>query len=294
MKRAPIIQCLILMAGLSQLSACAFSRAFEHSALPAGARQIDDLCYYSGPGADPEKHQLDLYLPPGPGPHPVIVFVYGGAWKRGDRKDYGNLGRRLAARGILTAAISYRLAPRHPHPAQVRDSARALAWVYANIKKYQGNPKKIFLMGHSAGAHLVALLACDPRWLAEQKLDPKIIAGVIAISGPYDITFMARDVPKLAKEVFSEHPENWKKASPANHLGKSPLPPFLIAHADKEHPSLHQQAKMFSIALRQAGASVKNYEAKNSNHFRIIQNLARPGDTLGTLLENFISSESFP
>lgn len=207
--------------------------------LPAGAREVRDVAYYAGTDFDEQKHRLNLFVPAGEGPHPVVVFVHGGGWFFGDRVEltdpYSRLGRRLASHGILSVIVSYRLSPKHKHPAHIEDVARAIAWTQSNIPSYGGDPSAIFLMGHSAGAQLVSLAACDPRWLRPHGLRPSQIAGVIAISAPFDVANLGR-LPgtgiALVQPAFGPSRETWSAVSPSTHLGRSTPPRFLIAWAD--------------------------------------------------------------
>ena len=148
---------------------------------------VKDQAYYAGPGADPEKNKLDLYLPKGKQGFPILVFVHGGGYQKGDRKEGEILGQVFAARGVGAAVISYRLYPQVKHPGQVQDVARAFAWVKANADRQGGRSSAIFVGGHSAGAHLAALLATDESYLQAEALSLKDIRGVVALSGGYRI-----------------------------------------------------------------------------------------------------------
>src|SRR5206468_3096567 len=116
------------------------------------------------------KHRLDLYLPEGKSDAPVLFFVHGGGWTVGDKNLFGiaaRLGKTLARRGIGLVSINYRLSPKVKHPEHIRDVARAFAWTHQNIGTYGGCKEEIFLCGHSAGGHLVALLSTDTQYLGE-------------------------------------------------------------------------------------------------------------------------------
>ena len=143
-------------------------------------------------------------------------------------------------------------------------------------------------MGHSAGAHLVALVATDPVYLKREGVDPAYIKGVIAISGPYDINMMAEKVPKLAREAFGDDQKAWIDASAATHLGNASLPKFLVAIGDGDPEGLHQQARTFIKAIRRAGGRVKRVLARGRNHFRIIYRLGEKDDALGDAVKAFI------
>ena len=149
--------------------------------------EVLGLKYYEGKKFDNRKHRLDLYLPEGKKKVPVVMWIHGGGWRQGDKGLYGRLGRRFAREGIGLAAISYRLSPKVRHPEHIRDCARAFAWLHRNVKEHDGDPDRLFIMGHSAGGHLAALLALDRKFLKEQKVPVQAIKGVIPMSGVYDI-----------------------------------------------------------------------------------------------------------
>src|SRR5262245_28423513 len=148
---------------------------------------VSDLAYYEGPDQHKVKHKLDLYLPKGHKDFPVLFFVHGGAWVHGDKNTFGLyrlLGANYARKGIGVVVTNYRLSPDVRHPEHVKDVARAFAWCRKNLGRYGAAADQLFACGHSAGAHLVALLAGDESYLKEHGLSNKAIRGVIPISGP--------------------------------------------------------------------------------------------------------------
>src|SRR5437762_5133670 len=131
---------------------------------------VRNIAYHDAPDFDDVRHRLDLYLPKGQKNFPVLFMVHGGAWIHGDKNHlgmYNMLGRTFARHGIGMASPNYRLSPQVQHPEHVRDVARAFAWVHKNIAKHGGLPGEIFVAGHSAGGHLVALLSTDETYLKE-------------------------------------------------------------------------------------------------------------------------------
>lgn len=282
--------------GLSLLGAsCVVRSALRAAPSPSAVETVRAVPYHDGPEVDQQKHRLDLYLPGGEGPHPVVVFVHGGGWIFGDRNvaldTYGKLGRRLATRGVLAAVISYRLAPGHRHPAQVTDVARAVRWTLEHAAEHRGDPGRVFLMGHSAGAQLVALLATDPRYLAEQGRTPSELAGVIAISGPYDVDRLGRSLLIGGANVhaaFGPDPATWRDASPGNHLGDGEPPPFLLAFAEGDYPILRHEAVRFARKLWRVGIPVGLREAEGKDHFTVIMDLGAEGDPLGEWVQQFL------
>jgi acetyl esterase/lipase len=122
------------------------------------------LAHRSGPGGDADRHRLDVYAPAGKTGFPVLVFAHGGAWMFGTNDWFGPLGRSLAKAGIDCVAANYRLSPRVIHPAHAEDMAGAVAWAVRNAGEYGGDPNRVFAGGHSAGGHLAALVALDPKY----------------------------------------------------------------------------------------------------------------------------------
>lgn len=277
------------------LSACMFRASVQTVEVCAGGREVRDVAYWEGSDFDDEKHRLDLYLPSGTGPHPVVVFVHGGGWRLGDRQQIGGsyikLGRRLAAQGVLAMVISYRLAPRFKHPAQVRDVSRALAWALEHASEYGGDPRRVFAMGHSAGAHLVALAATDPRWLAEVGQSPLHLKGVIGVSGPYDIEHLGQATMlgglPMVIPAFGSDAKVWRDAMPANHL-KSATPPFLVAWADGDPELVRRDSLRFGQALKRARREVKVFESSFDDHFSVITDFAGASNSLGEEVMRFI------
>ncbi len=146
---------------------------------------MKDLTYYEGAEKDQAKHKLDLYLPKDKKDFPVLFFIHGGGWIHGDKGFmglYSGVGRFYASQGIGAVIINYRLSPGVKHPEHIKDIARAFAWTVKNIEKYGGRPDQIFVCGHSAGGHLVALLATDETYLKAEGVSDKNIKAVISHS----------------------------------------------------------------------------------------------------------------
>jgi acetyl esterase/lipase len=244
-----------------------------------------DVRYNDAKDADPIKHKLDLYLPKGQKDYPVVFLVHGGAWVIGDKRNFGFapvMGRAFAQNGVGLISISYRLAPKAKHPAQIEDVALAYAWAQKNIGKYGGRADQMFVCGHSAGAHLVALLATDERYLKAHGLSAKDIHGVIPISGIYDIP------EKALPQVFGDDPEVKKLASPLRQI-KGKLPPFLILYADNELPGCGKAfAEMFATALREKDTAVETHEIKDSNHVKIIGAASDKDDAVFKMILDFV------
>jgi acetyl esterase/lipase len=225
------------------------------------------ISYADGAPADAEKHKLDLYLPRDKKNFPLLIFVHGGSWRSGDRSLYRALGDRFARAGIGVAIPSYRLMPQNLHPAQIEDLAAAFDWVYRNIPERGGDSSRIYLSGHSSGAHLVALLALDEKYLAKFDLARNTIRGVIAMSGVYNVdrldTFLA------AGDVSAKH-----DASPIAHA-HSGAPPFFISYCQWDYFGLPKQARDFTTALKKNFVSAQLLYVPGENHISEVITLAQ-------------------
>jgi acetyl esterase/lipase len=180
--------------------------------------------YASGP-----RHLLDVYAPTPRQAHaPVAVFLYGGGWQTGDRALYLYVGAALASRGVVTLIPDYRLFPAVRYPAFLQDAAAAVRYAHDHAAEFGGDPSRLFLIGHSAGAYLAAMLALDPRWLEAVGLSPaRDIAGFSGLAGPYD--FLSLQSPVL-QAIFG--PESgWPEEEPINHAAAGAPPALLLAGA---------------------------------------------------------------
>lgn len=268
---------LLLLSGLT-LGAPPAADAFERHS---------DLAYRTGPGADKERHTLDVYVPKGKKDFPVVLFVHGGSWKSGNKNLYAALGQALAADGLGCVICNYRLSPAVKHPAHIEDVAGACAWTCANIERYGGNPKNLFLCGHSAGGHLVSLLATDPQYLKAEKLAPDAIRGVASFSGVYEIL---PDV-KVFEGPFGTDAQVCKRASPLAHIsGKHP--PFLIAYADTDFTALDRMAADMHAALKKADSPSELVPCKDRNHYTIIIKFVEGTDPLHRAFCAFVKKNS--
>lgn len=260
-------------------------RASVQSGGPFDVTVTRDIAYYEGKDADANKNKLDLYLPKDQKDFPVLLFVHGGAWKNGDRKFYSKLGSMFARNGVGAVVISYRLSPKVKHPAHIQDVARAFAWTYRNIAHYGGRPDQIFICGHSAGAHLVALLATNGSYLKEEHLSPANIKGVIPISGVFQIT------PGRLADVFGTDAEVCRQASPIQNLsGKQP--PFLLIYADKDYKLFDQYAQAMERALKKQGSEASSVMVKDRTHITIIINATYTEDPAAQAILTFVARHS--
>jgi len=255
--------------------------------LPVEVAEVDvrpNITYYSGEGADKYRHRLDLYLPKGRKNVPSLMFVHGGGWTEGIKDQYAPIGRFFAEHGIATAVINYRLAPRIDHPGQVQDVARAFAWMHAHVAEYGGSANRIFVAGHSAGGHLVALLATDRTYTEAVGLSVNDIAGVIPISGAYTLTRRSG----LFSGRVEIDAESVRAASPIAHVAGG-LAPFLILYGDGDASFSRGDAEKMAQALETAGTPVEVHELANHNHMQMVLAIVSPGDPGAAAILEFIT-----
>ncbi|TCJ87805.1 acetyl esterase/lipase [Cocleimonas flava] len=240
--------------------------------LPASGYVKTTLHYGSNP-----RQSLDVYKPKieentetkAANNKTPIVFVYGGAWRKGSKEDYEFVAHALVGLGHTVIVPDYRLYPEAEFPEFVNDVAEAMSFVEQNATSLLGKPlKQVILMGHSSGAHTAALLATDPQYLNSRNVKTEI-AGLIAISGPYDLPL---DDPEV-KPVFKNVSE--KEANPVFNI-RPDMPPVLLLHGEKDERVLPFHSKRFAKALTTSGASVTLKIYPSVNHTRIIGSLAAP------------------
>jgi acetyl esterase/lipase len=199
----------------------ALGTALLNLASPPPARIDHNIAY-----AAHDRGALDVYFPRRPAPgHPIALFIYGGSWQSGTKSMYGFVGRALAARGIVTVIADYRVYPEVKYPVFLQDNAEATAFVKQKAAQWGADPSHFYLIGHSAGAYDVAMLALDRRWLGAVGLDPKRdLAGVIGLAGPYDFLPL-RDA--TLKIIFG--PEETRPATQPIAYANPDSPPLLLA-----------------------------------------------------------------
>ncbi|MEX0347378.1 MAG: alpha/beta hydrolase [Rhizobiaceae bacterium] len=195
--------------------------------------------------ASHDRNKYDLYLPADRAADtPIVLFFYGGSWENGKRADFRFVGNALAGMGIIAAIADYRVYPEVTFPAFVDDAARA----FAAVHKRFGSSRPVFVMGHSAGAHIAALLALDPRYLRQVGLDNcDDVAGLIGLAGPYD--FLPLPYPRLA-EIF---PQATRNESQPVAFASGKKPPALLLHGSSDVVVEPVDTKILSAKLQAAG-----------------------------------------
>ncbi len=287
--------------------AAAFAWVARHStrlrfAPPAAAIVVTRNVGYRLGSPNP-KHRLDVYAPANAKGAPVVHFVHGGYWIAGDKDYYraltglyGSIGEALASRGIVTVVQSYRLVPDATIDDLLDDVMTALRWTEDHAVEHGADPARIFMMGHSAGGHVVALLGSDDAHHTKRGMSPSRIRGYIALSAIWDIADMhkaqnAAFNEKVTYAVFGRDPARWAAYSPQTHLS-STTRRFLIAIGERDYPYLVPQAERARRRLTEAGRSPSWLLAKGSEHDAMVLGFGARDDNLSDAVVDFVMRPS--
>jgi acetyl esterase/lipase len=274
----------VLLAGA--LAACS-PLSVVNAVSPGGAVQAMSALRY---GMDP-RNTLDVYRPAA-GTHdaPVIVFFYGGNWVSGKRQDYAFVGRALAARGFVVVIPDYRLYPQVRYPDFLDDGAAAVVWTVREIAAHGGDPKNVFLMGHSAGAYNAAMLALDPRWLEHQGMTRSMLRGWIGLAGPYDFLPVQN---ATTKPVFNA-PDTPPDSQPLSHVSDLAPPALLIAANKDKLVDPARNTGGMAAKLRVAHVPVREVYYDGVSHTTLVASLSNSLKKLAPTLdavEAFVRSD---
>ncbi|GAB2563563.1 alpha/beta hydrolase [Spirosoma aerophilum] len=222
------------------------------------SKRTKDISYVAtnAPGVDAERHLLDVYTPRKASrstPMPVVVFIHGGSWNSGNKNLYAFIGRRLAKQGVVAVIINYQLAPAVQVPAMADDCARAVQWTAQHIAEYGGDPNRIFVMGHSAGGGLAALLATDSQLFSQLGLTKNPVKGAI-LDDPagldmFDyLTKMEYPNDQQYLIPYGKDPAEWRSVSPIYSVSDA-TPPMLLYVGERTYPGIAGSSKRFHQRL---------------------------------------------
>jgi len=261
----------LAVAAVVSLSGCAGSGArFVDAVTPSGSYvRTADVAYGAGP-----QRTLDVYRPKDAtsAAAPVVVFFYGGSWRTGSKSEYRFVAAALTARGIVVVIPDYRMFPEVSYPDFIDDTAAATAWVFAHVAQHGGDPTRVFIAGHSAGAYNAAMVAFDPRWLAAYGIRPAQLRGFIGLAGPYDFLPI---VDEGVKEVF-HWPDTSADSQPINHVTRDSLPSLLIAAKHDRFVYPEKNTEAMAARLRESGVPVEVDLHGAVNHVTLIGSMAWP------------------
>lgn len=259
-------------APLLAMAACSPARLltnFDRLTSPGSARQVADSVPY---GANP-RQTLDVWAPrrSAEEPLPVVIFFYGGGWSEGAASDYGFAGAAYAGNGFIAVVPDYRLVPSVRFPAFVEDGALAVKWVRDNIDRYGGDPGRVTLAGHSAGAYIGAMLTLDRRYLRKAGVEPTIVRAAALLSGPYDFYPFTET---RGRDAFGAWP-NPAETQPVS-FARADAPPMLLAHGSADRIVMPYNSRRLAERLKQLGAPVTLRMYKGANHTDTVASLSGP------------------
>jgi acetyl esterase/lipase len=230
-----------------------------------------------------ERRMLDVYAPASGADHPIVVWIHGGGWRQGDKRAMQHKPQAFVDRGFVFVSTNYRFVPQVTVKEMTGDIAKAIRWARDHAQEFGGDPTRIFVMGHSAGAHLAALVCTDDRYLQAEGAPLSVVKGCVPVdTAAYDVParFAASNAAKAAtgKAIFGDSEASRKELSPVTYVGQvKSIPPFLILHVADRHDSTAQSQK-FAKVLQQAGISATTVAAEGKTHGTINSELGLPDD----------------
>lgn len=276
--RRTVITVAALGLAAATVAACSPLRMVNAVAPSDGIEVISDFAYGTHP-----RQKLDLYRPATiRGPLPTVLFLYGGSWKRGSREGYAFAGRALARHGFLVAVADYRTYPDVTFPAFVHDGAKAVAWLHQNAAAHGGRPDNIHMIGHSAGAHIAALVAVDPVYLRTEGLTQRILGRWVGLAGPY--AFYPSEV-RSVRAIFEKTPED--DARPVTRVSAN-SPPGLLLHGEDDGTVYPFNSNAMATALTAAGSEGHAHMYPGVGHAPLVLSLTEPFTAIAPTLEDSV------
>ena len=256
--------------------ACSPRAGLERLVMGDEVRRIEDL-----PFGGAARQALDVYMAPRAGrAAPVVVFLYGGRWKYGSKDDYVLIGNAFVRQGWVTVVPDYRQYPKVLFPAWVEDAAAAIRWTTDNIGRYGGDPRRIIVVGHSAGGHTSALLALDGDYLRDAGVPAETIRGFVSIAGPVDTSWTAPDVQRLMGPS-----EGWPRTYPATHVDGD-APPLLLMHGTSDDVVFAASSERLAERIHRSGGCAQVRLYRGLGHIDIAVALGIPGIGVQPVLED--------
>jgi acetyl esterase/lipase len=247
------------------------------------------------------RQVLDIYAPEGAKGLPVVFWIHGGGWQVGDKSAVQIKPKAFCERGFVFVSTNYRLLPEVEMRVLIQDVAKSLGWVHRNIQSHGGDPERIFVMGHSAGAQLAALLSIDERYLKAEGVPFSALRGCVPVDGDtFDLpaiittaelrqTVHGLPLPENGHRVkFGNDPKKHIDFSAVTHVARGKdIPPFLILHV-AGHPDVTAQARRLGAVLTAAEIPATVYAAPETTHNKLNINLGQPDDPATRELFRFI------
>jgi acetyl esterase/lipase len=251
---------------------------------------------------DLERQVLDITAPKDAKNLPVVFWIHGGGWQAGDKSLVQEKPRMFVDRGFVFVSTNYRLLPKVEMETIFRDVAKSIGWVYKNIAQHGGDPNRLYVMGHSAGAQLAALMCIDDRYLKTEGVPFSALKGCVPVDGDtYDVPAIietaetrlrvhGEPMPKNGHRIkFGNDPEKHKDYSAVTHVAKGKgIPPFLILYV-ADHPDTSAQARRLAKVLKESEIPAIAFGAKETNHSKLNDNLGTPGDSATKAVDDFLA-----
>ena len=268
-------------------------------AQPTDFQLESDIAY-----AEPknQRQMLDVYRPAAGKNLPVVVWIHGGGWQAGNKSDVASKPGAFTRKGLVFVSVNYRFVPNVAMDSIVKDVAKSVRWVHDNIAQRGGDPNRIFLMGHSAGGQLAALVCTDDRFLKAEGLSLAILKGCVPVDGDtYDVPLQVATAaarrkslnqpdPKMGHPEKFGPPDRQRDLSAVRHIARNKgIPPFLILHV-ADHTDTTAQAYRLWSELMEAGVPAKVYGAAATDHVRLDRNLGVAGDASTAELFAFVDA----
>jgi arylformamidase len=258
-----------------------------------------DIVYAEKPH---ERHVLDVYTPKDAKNLPVVFWIHGGGWQTGDKNDLDLKPKFFTENGFLFVSTNYRLLPNCEMSDIIRDVAKAVGWTHKNIAKHGGDPNKLLVMGHSAGAQLAALVSIDERYLKAEGVPLTAIKACVPVDGDtYDVPaiiataearWQAHGLPRAKfghREKFGNDPAKHKDFSAVTHVAKGKgIPPFFLLHV-AGHPDVSAQATRLGTVLKEAQVPTTVFGARETTHSKVNADLGKPDDAATKAMMEFLA-----
>jgi len=262
----------------------------EGASDPQGVRVLADIPYKTGTGLsdyEKERCKLDIYLPPGRKDFATLVWFHGGGLTAGDKSGAGTVARSLAEAGLAVVSAEYRLSPTAKYPSYIEDAAAAFAWTRAHIAEHGGNPGKLFIGGHSAGAYLALMVGLDAHYLRANAIELSAVSGIIPISGQTMTHLTVREERGIGSFTITAD-----EAAPVYYCRKD-TPPMLMLYADHDMPARAEENAYLVAVMKAAGNEhVTGMLIRDRNHGSIASRIVDEHDPARRAILDFVASES--
>ncbi len=265
----------------------------------AAEMQVTRDLAYANPAH--ERQRLDIYAPVGAKGLPVVFWIHGGGWQAGDKSSVQLKPQAFVDRGYVFVSTNYRLLPDVEIETIFRDIAKSIRWVHDEIAGYGGDPQRLLVMGHSAGAQLAALICTDHRYLQAEGLSLNILKACVPVDGDtFDVPAIittaetrrrVHGLPQAKvghREKFGHTPEKHVDYSAVTHVAAGKGIPHVLVLYVADHPDNTAQAQRFGAVLKEAGVPVTLFGARETNHIRLNANLGLPDDPATEALDKFL------